>query len=180
MKEIKSGSNINIYSVKYEPIIKEIIPKDYNEYQIIIEKLEKIKYEIKIYDKIEENQKLYIVIDKENDLKLDNLLNKNEIKEKIIIGQGNPIKKKEINELFKMENSLCQIYYERFENNKLEQGNGSGFFCSFEKNFIDFPLKYCLFTNNHVLNDLNLKIGQTVIIKCRNPPYYQERAKFFF
>ena len=165
MKEIKSSSNINTYSVKYEPIIKEIIPKDYNEYRIINEQLEKIKYEIKIYDKIEENKNLYIVIDKENDLKLDNLLNQNEIKEKIIIGQGNPIKKKEINELFKMENSVCQIHYERFENNKLEQGKGSGFFCSFEKNFTDFPLKYCLFTNNHVLNDLNLKIGQTIIIK---------------
>jgi len=38
---------------------------------------------------------LNIVIDKENDLKLDNLLNQNEIKEKNIIGQGNPFKKKE-------------------------------------------------------------------------------------
>ena len=48
------------------------MPKNNNEYQIINEKLEKLKYEIKIYDKIEENKKLYIVIDKENDLKLDN------------------------------------------------------------------------------------------------------------
>ena len=107
---------------------------------------------------------MYIVIDKENDLKLDNLLNQNEIKEKIIIGQGNPIKKKEIDELFKMENSVCQIHYERFENNKLEQGIGSGFFCNIKKNFTDFPLKYCLFTNNHILNHLNLEIGQTINI----------------
>ena len=165
-KKIKSNLDNKTYSVKYEPIIKEIIPKDENEYQIINEKLEKLQYEIKIYDKIEDNKKIYIVIDKENDLKLNNILNQNEIKEKkekIIIGQGNPIKKSEINELFKLENSVCTIHYERFdENNKIEQGSGSGFFCNLKINFPDFPLKYCIFTNNHVLNDSNLKIGQII------------------
>ena len=161
MKEIKSNSNINAYSVKFEIILKEIIPKNNQEYEIITSRLANLKYEIKIYDIFEENKKIYIVIDKENDLELDNLLNPNEIKEKIIIGQGNPIKKSEINELFKMENSVCKIIYERLENKKIEQGNGSGFFCHFQN---DFPIKYCLFTNNHVLNDSNLKIGQAITL----------------
>jgi len=165
-KKIKSNLDNKTYSVKYEPIIKEIMPKDDSEYHIINEKLEKLQNEIKIYDKIEDNKKIYIVIDKENDLKLKNILNQNEIKEKkekIIIGQGNPIKKSEINELFKLENSVCTIHYERFdENNKIEKGVGSGFFCNLKINFPDFPLKYCLFTNNHVLNDSNLKIGQII------------------
>ena len=38
---------------------------------------------------------------------------------------------------------------------------GSGFFCHFKN---DFNPKYCLFTNNHVLNISNLKIGQIINI----------------
>ena len=68
---------------------------------------------------------------------------------------------------------MCKIYYERIENNKIEQGNGSGFFCNFKKSFPDFPLKYCLFTNNHVLNDSNLKIGQII-----NLNYLKENKMF--
>ena len=59
-----------------------------------------------------------------------------------------------------MENAVCKIYYERFENNKIEKGEGSGFFCHFKNN--NFQFKYCLFTNNHVLKDSNLEKGQII------------------
>ena len=55
-----------------------------------------------------------------------------------------------------MEKSLCKIPY---ENKKGEKCQGSGFFCEFE---FKFPIKYALFTNNHVLNELNIKIGKTI------------------
>ena len=60
-----------------------------------------------------------------------------------------------------MENSMCRIQYEKFQNNIIE-GEGSGFFCHFKN---DFHLKYYLFTNNQVLNDSDLKIGKIINLK---------------
>ena len=95
LKEIESSnSNIKTYLVRIEPIIKEIKPKDINEYLIIKERLEIIKNKYKIYDLIEENEKIYIVIEKEINKEIDELLlsNKLNIKnEGIIIGHGKPI-----------------------------------------------------------------------------------------
>ena len=42
-KEIDSKSNIKTYLTRLEPIIKEIIPKNKDEYYIIYERLEKLK-----------------------------------------------------------------------------------------------------------------------------------------
>ena len=58
--------------------------------------------------------------------------------------------------LFKMDKSMCKIYFEMLDNNK---GIGSGFFC---KKNINFPIKYALFTNNHILNETNLEIGKKI------------------
>ena len=75
LKEIESSnSNIKTYLVKMEPILKEIKPKDINEYLIIKEKLEILKNKYKIYDYIEENEKIYIVIEKEINKEIDELL----------------------------------------------------------------------------------------------------------
>ena len=60
------------------------------------------------------------------------------------------MKKDEIFELFTMEKSMCKI---------LSGEEGSGFFCEFDKNF---PIKYALFTNNHVLNEFNIEIGRKI------------------
>ena len=48
---------------RIEPIIKEIVPKDKDAYDTIYELLNQIKNEIKIYDIIKENDKIYVVID---------------------------------------------------------------------------------------------------------------------
>jgi len=164
IKEIDSKSKIKTYLARIEPIVKEIIPKDKEDYYTIIERLEKFKEELKeklyIFSIIEENKKLYIYIDNNEEIltKLDKLILSDELdikKEGIIHGHGNPIKKEELFDLFKMEKSMCKISFETKEGFK---GNGTGFFCQIE-NIKNFPIKYALFTNNHVLNESNIEIG---------------------
>ena len=112
IKEIKSNSpiksniTINNYLVTIKPIVKEIIPKKEDDYNEIIKKLKKLKEELNIYEILEENGKIYIVIDNKEELlsKIDNsiLSNKSDIlKECIIYGHGRPISKEEIFNLFK-------------------------------------------------------------------------------
>ena len=78
---VESNKNIKTYLTKFQPIIKEIIPNNENEYDLIIQNLNNIKDSIKIYDIIEENKKIYIVIDNDKEilLKIDKLLFKRKI-----------------------------------------------------------------------------------------------------
>ena len=90
--------------------------------------------------------------------KIDKLILSDELdikKEGIIQGQGNPITKEEIMNLFNMDKSMCKISFETLKGDK---GKGSGFFCKID----NFPIKYGLFTNNHVLNESNIEIGETI------------------
>jgi len=173
IKEIEDNSNIKTYLTKIEPIVKEIIPKNKEDYIIIMGRLErlKLKKEINIYEIIEENDRIYIVIDNNDELlsKIDKLILSNELdikKESVIKGHGRPIEKDEIFNLFKMEKSMCKIFY---ENKKGEKCQGSGFFCEFNFNF---PIKYALFTNNHVLNELNIEIGKTIHFECLEKSFF--------
>ena len=164
IKKLNSNSNIKTYLVKIEPILKEIIFEDINDYYILKARLEILKNKYKIYDIIEENEKLYIIIDNNEELskEIDKLLLSNELdikKEGILEGHGKPIKKSEIKNLFEMEKSMCKISFEKIENNKLQKGKGTGFFC---KMYVNFPFKYALFTNNHILNRTNTEIGSTI------------------
>ena len=170
LDQISSNSKIKTYKAKMEPIIKEIIPEDKIEYDRIKGRLEKLKNILEIIEIIEENEKFYIVIRDEDELKskIDNLILTNTInkltiiKEAKIDGHGKPITKDEILNLFKMEQSMCRIPFERIENNQLKNGHGSGFFCEIEGNF---PIKHALFTNNHILNESNLEIGKQIKFK---------------
>ena len=100
IKEINdNNSAIKTYIVKIELIMKEIKPKDKEDYIIIYERLEKLKNEIKIYDIIEENGIIYIVIENNEEInkKVDKILISDELdikKEGVIEGHGGPIKKK--------------------------------------------------------------------------------------
>ena len=158
IKEMEINSNIKTYLTRIEPIIKEISYKNINEYIVIKERIERIKNKIKIYDIIEEENKIYIVVENNKDIisEIDKLILKDEIeikKEGILKEQGNPVSKNEIIELLKMEKSMCKIIYEKIENNEIKLGKGSGFFCEID----NFPIKYALFTNNHVLNENDIK-----------------------
>ena len=160
IKEINSNSNIKTYLTRLEPIVKEIIPNDENEYYIIYERLEKLKQQLNIYEIIKENERFYIVMDNNDEIlsKIDKLILSDELdikKEGIIQGQVNLITKEEIMNLFNMDKSMCKISFETLKGDK---GKGSGFFCKID----NFPIKYGLFTNNHVLNELNIEIGETI------------------
>jgi len=164
IKDIKSNSNIKTYLTRIEPIIKEIIPKNKHDFYIISERLEKLKEELNIYEIIEENERIYIVIDNNDELllKVDKLILSDELnikKEGNILGHGRPITKDEILNLFKMEKSMCKISYETIDG---KTGKGSGFFCEIE----NFPFKYALFTNNHILNESNIEIGNIIHFEC--------------
>ena len=104
-------------------------------------------------------------------LKIDNLILSDELnikKERIIQGHGRPITKDEIFNLFKMEKSMCKISCEKIDGKKLK---GSGFFCEIDINNINFPFKYALFTNNHILNESNIEIGNIIHFECLEGPF---------
>ena len=140
IKEISSNENIKTYQAKFEPIIKEISPKDKYEYNIILSNLQ--NYKEQIYDLIEENNKIYIVL--LNDINLDDI---NIIKEGAIRDYG-PIAKKEVNEIFNMEKAMCKIKSFNIDNNCIRYG--SGFFIKLNQDRIG------LLTNNHVINDIDI------------------------
>jgi len=172
VKELESNNpNIKTYRAIIETTIKEIKPKDINDYYTIKERLYIIKDEYNIYEIIEENDILYIVIDKEIEKEIDKLIISDELNSKnegIIEGHGEPIEKDEIMELFKMEKSMCKISFERINKDKLEKGKGTGFFCKLN----DMPFKYALFTNNHILNESSIQKGKKI-----NFEYYNEKKR---
>ena len=162
-----SNSKIKTYKAKIEPIIKEIIPEDKEEFYRIKEKLKFIEQNYEIIEMIEQEDKFYIVINKDDEIiyKIDNLLLTDDLyikKESKIEDHGNVIPKSEIFNIFKKESAMCKIVYENIDKGLLESGHGSGFFCEIEGNF---PIKYALFTNNHVLNETNLEIGKIIKFK---------------
>ena len=167
IKEINVNSNIKTYLTRLEPVIKEITPKDKDDYYTILERLYKLKESSNIYEIIEENQKLYVVADNDNELllKLDKLILSNELdleKEGIIACQVKPVTKEELSILIEKEKAMCRIKY---KNGKNEKCFGTGFFCKINRNF---PIKYALFTNNHILDDKTLEIGNTIHLECYN------------
>ena len=176
IKEIDNNSKIKTYLTRIEPIIKEISYKNKNEYIVIKEKIEGIKNKIKIYDIIEEGEKIYIVVDNNLEVisEIDKILLEDEIelkKEGVLKEQGNPVSKNEINELLEMEKSMCKIIYEKLEDNKIKKGKGTGFFCEIK----DFPIKYALFTNNHILNENDIKIGKIINIEFLKESSYSKK-----
>ena len=78
INEINKNTNINIntYLTSIEPIIKEIIINNEIEYYKIKVRLEPIKNAIKLYDIMEEKDRIYIVIDNNEEImtKLDKMI----------------------------------------------------------------------------------------------------------
>jgi len=145
IEEISSKGNIKTYKTKIEPIIKEIIPRNKNEYDNILYNLQ--NYKDSIYEIIEEDNKIYVVLLNDN-INLDNI---NIIKEGY--NDNNiPITKSEIDELFLKEKAMCKIISDKIENNS--KVYGTGFFVKLNDN------KYGLLTNNHIIN--KIEIGNTI------------------
>ena len=145
IEEINSKGNIKTYKAKIEPIIKEITPKNKDEYNNILNNLK--NYKDLIYEIIEENNKIYVVLLNDN-INLDNI---NIIKEGYK-DNNIPITKHEINELLEKEKAMCKIITDKIENNS--KVYGTGFFVKLNDN------KYGLLTNNHIIN--KIEIGNTI------------------
>ena len=172
IKEIDSKLNIKTYLTRIEPVIKEIIPKDKDDYYIMSEKLENLKEELNINEKKEENEKIYLVLENNEEIlsKVDRFLLSDELNinwETILQDHGNPISKEEIFNLFKLEKSMCKIPFESTEG---KQGYATGLFCEID----NFIIKFALLTNNHVLNESNIEKGNTINIE------FLEFQKTFF
>ena len=82
------------------------------------------------------------------------------IKERLFFTITKPIKKKEINELYSSESSMCIIHYESEIEGIKVNGFATGFFCEIKDENI--PFKKALFTNNHFLNEKNIEIGKII------------------
>ena len=91
---------------------------------------------------------------------------KNLEKEGIFIQNSHPISKKEFDELYKQEKSMCKIKFEDRQNGKTLIGKGSGFFCSI--NYPDIPFTKAFFTANHILNKNSLENRRSIIIEHLN------------
>ena len=93
--------------------------------------------------------------------KLKRILNSIIVKQggtKILAG---PVLKPESEELYKSEDSICLINFETNLNGiTMNDGLGNGFFCKLNNSYI--PFKKALFTNNHIINEENLKVGKTI------------------
>ena len=83
--------------------------------------------------------------------------------EGIVFQNSQPISKKEIDELYKHEKSMCKIKFENIKDEKYVIGKGSGFFCLI--NHPDIPFTKAFFTTNHILNKNSLKNGKTINIE---------------
>ena len=150
-EEINNNDNpIKTYKAKKEFIIKEIFVENNKEKyskRRIIKDMEK---EIKIYDIIERENSIFVVIDPDE--------NTSAIFEAKIKGSYKNLKKEsnisgktlnlaEIKNLYDYgEKRMCKI--------KIKDIQGSGFFLEIENNLnLNIPFKRALFTNNHVLSE---------------------------
>ena len=104
---------------------------------------------------------------KEEISNIDELILPNDINiknEGILEGQGNPVTFNEISELLKLKKSICKITFEKIIDNEIIKGKGTGFFCEID----NYPIKYALFTNNHTLNENDIKLGKNINIEYNN------------
>ena len=167
IKLIEKKDNIETYEGNMKIKIKKLIIA--NEYELYYFK-SILKYK-KIYDLIKDDNILYIYYDiNEN---IDDIVNQSEHKEaKINCGA---INKEEILSLFEKEDSMCKIESQKIQNGKLENILGNGFFL--ELNDEDIPFKKCLITNNHILNENDIKINEKINLEYRNEPKKIEITK---
>jgi len=164
IKNNKSQPSSASYEVEinFKLFVKEIKK---NDEKILINNEIKLN-RIKIFDKIEEKETLYIITDKENLEEVEKLLinNKNSkiIEEGVLSQNIEPIIKKEVDELFRYENSMCKIKYEI--DNLIKYG--SGFFCEIDDN--DIPFKVALFTCNHIINEDHINNSKIINLEYMN------------
>jgi len=164
IKLIERQYNIETYSANMRIILKKFITRDVNEALLFKMKLLENKKTRKIYDIREDKNILYIFIAPDENIN-DLLLGKIS-KEVVTKGHCDPIKKNEISHLFKYEESMCKIRYQKLINNEIKYVYGSGFFLAL--NIKGIPFNKCLITNNHVLNEDFFKVNKEIEMEYIN------------
>ena len=81
-------------------------------------------------------------------------------KEVVFETQSNPMTKSEIDELYLYEPATCKIRFKTLLEGKKVNCLGTGFFC--EINERNIPFNKALFTNNHVLDKIKIKINKHI------------------
>ena len=161
---IERQNNIETYSANLRIVIKKFVARDINEALLFKMKLLENKKSRRIYDIREDKNILYIftaVDENINDLLVGKIT-----KEAIIKDHCEPIKKKEVSQLFQYEESMCKIRNNKIINNQLNHVLGSGFFLLM--NIKGIPFNKCLITNNHVLNKNYFKTNKVIEIEYLN------------
>lgn len=155
---------IKSFLAKKEYIIKEIPFLNYREKIKILDIIEKMKYEIQIYDIIEESFCIYIVIDSDNESsekfnhKYENLKNSNLTLEIVPQGHAAYSNFSEVKRFYDVgENRVFKIDAQQF-------GLGSSFILEIDQDF-SLPFKKALITCNHVLNDEYFSNHNNIYIK---------------
>ena len=164
VKLIEKKYNIETYIANLRIKVKKFEARDLNEALLFKIKLLENKKNRKIYDIIEDKNILYIYISLEENI--DDLLCGKITKESVPKGHLIPLKKKEIIEIIKKEESMCKIKNSIEENNELKNMLASGFFM--EINIKGIPFNKCLITNNHVLNEGFFKTNKEIKIEYNN------------
>ena len=62
-----------------------------------------------------------------------------------------------------MEKAMYKISFNNVDKRETKTGKGSRFFC--EMNIVNFPFKYALFTNNHILNESSIESDSIIKFK---------------
>ena len=163
----ENNDNFKTYLVQKNYYMKEIPFKDDEDKLSVLGKIEIMKNEIKIYDIIEEQSSIYIVIDYEKDQinKFDSLYNNNAFKcESIIKGHASYSNLSEIQKLYKKGENKIVKFDIKYNNKRIR---GTGFFLEIKSN-LNLPFTKVLVTNNHVLNEKFLINNEDIDLKYKN------------
>ena len=156
VKKLSQVNNIGTYEANLKIIVKKIEAQDEAKTSLYMDKLLNSKNWKKIYDIIkEDNTTLYVYLDPNENI--DDILNEDEGNEIQQASKGGPpaLTLKNIEEIFELEKAMCKIKFQINERGRLITNYGSG--CFIELNEEDFPFTKFLLTNNHVLDQEQIK-----------------------
>ena len=171
VKLIENNGNIETYEANMKILIKKIKSKNEKEAVFFKQKLLNKKENMKIYNIIYDVINNYIIcsydpLEKE---KMNLIINNNknvEEKEATLEGHCDPLSKNEISNLFSKEEAMCKIEINKVIYNKPEAIKGSGFFLKINDDAI--PFHKCLITNNHIIDENDIKMKKEIKIFIKN------------
>ena len=131
-------------------------------------------YDVYFYKSILINKKIYDIIDRDDFIyiyyditeNLNDITNKKEKKELVPENSCSPISIEELKDLFKKEDAMCKIKSKKVIDGKLKDITGTGFFL--EINIKNLPFNKCLLTNNHIINEKDIRPNQEIILEYKN------------